>query len=230
MCLLHSGDSQVIILTTGSSAAYPIKYNKFAYSNTFLMNYDHQNPVDNMLLLKAKGGKWHPRSAVLRNSCRGNVGVSEWQARSLPHVTVKTTLIGRPDGYIVIHQLYKGSRVFFQTGGFPLASHRREIQKRVEQDEVILQGNQDEAAGIRLLYGRAEPFIYGKTGVNPAGKYSFVPCLKGQFDRNGEIAAFAVWASRKKRPMELPSVAVDDKTCQIKWQGEEHTILLGTGE
>ncbi|MFC2067821.1 hypothetical protein ACFLTP_02245 [Chloroflexota bacterium] len=54
-------------------------------------------------------------------------------------------------------------------------------------------------------------------GINPAGKHSFVPCLRGKFNHNGEIAVFAVWASRRKKHMELPLVVVCDKTCKIIW-------------
>ncbi len=220
MVLLHSGDSQVTMLTAGSSAGSPIKYNKFAYSNSFPMNYDNKNPVDNMLLLRSGRGNWVCRSTVLESSCRRNICQSRWKVKSLTNVTIKTTLIGRADGYIAIHQLCEGSPLFFQTGGFPIVGCSRDIRKQIKRDEVLLQSEYG-AAGIKLLYGSAEPYVQSKAGVNPAGKYSFVPCFKGKFDRSGEVVVLAVWANKNKKAMELPSVAIDDKACKVGWAGEK---------
>ena len=220
MVLLHSGDSQVTMLTTASSAVYPIKYNKFAYSNSFPMNYNGKNPVDNMLLLRSWKSKWSCRNSVLESSCQQNVCESKWQAGNITNATIKTTLIGRTDGYIAVHQLCKGPSLAFKTGGFPITGRSKDTQKQMKQDEVVLKSREGEV-GIRLVYGQVRPAILSKSGVNPAGKSSLVPYFKGKFGRVGEVLVLAVWANRNKKPMELPLVKVDNKKCQITWPGEE---------
>jgi hypothetical protein len=223
MILLHSGNSQVTLLTAGSSGS-PISYNKFAYSNSFLPNYNTKNPVDNMLLLRSVRGKWCCRSDVLENSCRQNICDSKWKAGSIADTTIKTTLIGRTDGYVAIHQLCGGSCLFFKAGGFPIIGHSGNIMKQIKRDEIVLQ-SKDGAVGIKLIYGNAEPSVLSKSGVNPAGKCSIVPYFKGKFDHTGEVLVFAVWADRNKEPMKLPLVEVGNKECKITWPEEEPIFL-----
>lgn len=226
MILLHSGSSQVTILNAGSShESHPIKYNKFAYSNVFLPNYDRRNPVDNMLLLCSEKDIWNCLGRISESSCHDNVCELTWKARGVIDAEIKTTLIGRPDGYIAIHQLRKGAPILFQAGGFPIAQASKEIHRGITEDTVILQGKQGQV-GIKLLHGKAKLYVYERADINPAGRFSFVPCVKGKLENTTDIIVFAVWGNEENEAMEIPSVVVDGGKCGIRWQEEEHEIVF----
>jgi peptidoglycan/xylan/chitin deacetylase (PgdA/CDA1 family) len=222
MVLLHSGDSHVIMLNVGSNADDPIKYNKFAYSNVFLMNYDRRNPIDNTLLLRSENDAWSCRRTIMDSSCDRNICNLRWKTGD---TILKTTLVGERDGYVAVHQLCGGSRLLFQTGGFPIAKDSKDIKQEITEDEVTLQGDKGQV-GIKLLFGKARPFVYHRRGVNPEGEFSFVPCFRGTFGDTKGIIVFAVWAAASAGAREFPLVTVNERMCIIKWQHQEHQVVL----
>ena len=115
--------------------------------------------------------------------------------------------------------------MLFQTGGFPIAQNGRHVEQEITEDGASLQGEMGQAC-IRLLAGQALPFICRKRGVNPAGEFSSVPCLRGTFGDNKGIVVIAVWAVEKAGSFELPLVTVNKQTCTLKWRDREQQIVL----
>jgi hypothetical protein len=222
MVLLHAGDAHVVLLQVGANADYPMKYDKFAYSNTFLMNYDPGYPIDNTLMLRSGRDRWSSRRTILESYQRNHICHSRWKWQD---TIIRTTLVGRRDGYVAVHQLYIGPPCQFQTGGFPLAQNDRYAVEEIAEGAAILKGEKGQT-GIKLLAGEAQAFVYRKRGVNPAGEFSSVPCLRGTFgDKNG-IIVIAVGAAKSAGPFELPLVKVEKQTCTLRWPDSEQPIAL----
>lgn len=199
-CLLltNNADGHTTLINAGSSnISDSVKYNKFAYSNIFLPNLNGL-ALDNMLLLRESAwSSWRERGRILSNFCEGDRCVLEWNPYRLDHVTVKTTIIAKPEGYTVTHELKTEQPIAFQLGGFALAQDEANIQQQLQGAELLLAGTQN-SVGLKLLEGDAEMFVYEDAHANPAGKYSFVPGVKGKFSAQNDTIVVELWGRQQR--------------------------------
>jgi hypothetical protein len=169
-----------------------LKYNKFAYSNLFLPDYDYCFPVDNYFILQGERGKYYQRDTSEIISCVEGICKTRWRIFDKPDIQVITTLFANIDGYIIKHEYYGTEMVRFYTGGFPLAVNHTDVHSTCTNDEIRLVSRGREV-GVRLLSGCAKPEVLMRRNLNPAGKYSYVPYFKG-FIKTGECISIEIWA------------------------------------
>jgi len=229
MILLHDGDSHVIMLNAGSSySKYRGKYNRFAYSNIFLPNYDEVF-VDNALLLKSdEVSSWHSRGQIFNSSCKDNVCEIEWAPDNVKKILVKSILIGGFRGYLTAHRICSDFPLAFLSGGFAVSQDDSNLYQTIKEDEIMVRGEIG-YSGIRLLHGCAKPLVYQTYDKNPAGRFSLVPCFQGELSGLADVLMFQVWASRSSAPNVLvkrPYVSVDNGTYAITWENKYYHLNL----
>ena len=201
----RSRSSHVLLFPNANRAEYPMKYDKFAYSNRFLMNYEPSFPVDNSLLARRDGGKWIHGREILRSSCEDGISVSLWRAGGRSEVLFLSVLVALPDGYLVVHENLGRGPVEFCAGGFPLPAPSPGVESATEGDSIRIR-HRDREVGMALLYGEARPGIHMAKRRNPAGKYSHVPYFHGHLSGKGDAVVLAAWGCTYPGGFELPTV------------------------
>ncbi|NPV60961.1 MAG: DUF2264 domain-containing protein [Actinobacteria bacterium] len=195
-CISNDGTGHVILHPNITLERYinDVKYNKYAYSNTFLLNYDKRFPVDNSIILQGEGGEYYRRVANEVVSCADGTCVTRWRACGKREAVVLTALAAKAGGYVISHTFYGEGPVHFHVGGFPLAIDQADVHVSCAEEEIILRAKKGEV-GMRLLSGSASPNVYTRRNVNPDGKYSHVPYFQGTL-RDGERISIEAWGRK----------------------------------
>jgi hypothetical protein len=193
MCLSNDGKSHVIIYPNVTTTRFinEIRYNKCAYSNIFLMNYDNNFPIDNYLLLHQGKGRFLRRKDASILSCCNGICETLWRFDSTLDIEILTTIIAVPDGYTVRHRFRGEAKVDYCIGGFAIILDTNYIEIFSRGDVLSLR-HCDYEVGIEILYGEGYQDTYMKKGVNPGGKYSCVPYFRGCLKDCDEIG-FRIW-------------------------------------
>jgi len=192
--LLHDGTSQVIMLNGGisSSGRYHLKYNKFAFSNRYPMNYDINYPIDNMLLLKKCNTKtWSDDRTIVKIDSGNKHCQFVWIPNDLD-IIVETLLENNHyNSYRATHMIYANCNLDFAFGGFPVSNNEQCFE--ITKGNTIISVMVDKyLSGIKLLKGVATPHIYKKQGINPIGNFSCVPYFKGEINASNFCLQYEV--------------------------------------
>lgn len=221
----NSAASHVLLYPNAAAVEYPLKYDKFAYSNKFLMNYDAAFPVDNSLLLKVKGKGWMPKGEVLQADCEDGISCSVWRPAGKHDILVKSVLVALPNGYLIIHQSLARGELEYCLGGLSLPSDSRHVKPEITTESILLEDG-ELRVGIALLQGKAEAGIHRAHNKNPAAPYAYVPYYRGCFSGKGDIVAAAIWGCLCQEAFEIPTLEIEDdrwivrqgnKTFEIPW-------------
>lgn len=223
--LAHGKNSHVVLHPSPTPTTYGLKYDKFAYSNIFLMNFDYSMPVDNAILLRRGLGRWRSLAQVVQRNCGDGFIEVVWKPEQLADVVIRSAVMVRPDGYLVLHSFHGCAPASFAAGGFPLPSSKRVVRTLFNGNAIRIQSEQG-TTSMNLLHGVATPRIHVRAGVNPGGRYSFVPSYRGLFRANEDFAIFAVWAGGDGEPMGLPEVEVEETSCTVRWPERTYIVPL----
>lgn len=122
---VHDGKGQVLLLNGLSTRNdHPSRYNKFAYSNTFLPDIGDES-CSNCLSFKDEGDKggWCYKRIILSSSVKGGVVVIRWKPL-VDGVEVETVLKPINDGYRCVNKIRVagGRDVLARLGGFSISS------------------------------------------------------------------------------------------------------------
>ena len=233
--LLHDGSSEVKLVNIGSkNKSHSSKYNKFAYSNVFLADYDDEEPFpDNSLLFKCSD-KWRGFGGTIQASCTNNICSMVWHPEKYDKVKVASFFLGFPDGYVFIHKITSMFDLHFLLGGF-IINLNGELEITMEDSSCTIMSSEGESSmsGLEICIntGSHSKFHTRSTNSTPTGQQGECPVFEGTLcgEKKGHVIGGWVWTSLNSERPAVPELIFrrDSVICE-NYKQERYIIDLKT--
>ena len=191
--VVHDGCSGISFFPAGTTdPGFAFKYDKFAYHNNFIFDYNPSCPVDNALIVRDGNGNWSKNRDIAARETTEKLLRSTWVPSGFSCVRIISTIIPFSNGYKAVHVIDSETELSFAAGGFVLADDNvLGYQDSSNGRSVFVSDNR--LTGMELVRGPGQVQIWKQKGLNAAGKYSFIPVLEGRIPTGRSVMIYKVW-------------------------------------
>jgi len=209
----NDGKGQNLMINGGiNSCKFPMKYNRFAYSDTFtqILAGDF---IDHTFVFIYRGKRFIKNVIKHVESKPNNIILVQWGNDQLEKLEVYSTILPVSSGYVMISNIIATYKMRYLYSGFNMVQKVEEVKRSHNSIELI---SKDFASKIVTIdTGGHLDYKLLPRDQNLVGKRSGVPFVRSEIRRESTRTIFCVQACGNNKDISTPDIQCDSKAVEV---------------